>query len=115
MFATVRTDPVSGRDQYRPVQQRGQTELVPKSAVLLWTVLVKTSLFLLMLHGSPPLLTSERAQIDNYAQYSMSFQSKWANLSHYKPDSCKFKPNPPCNEVQDQSRVSLNRSEELLD
>jgi hypothetical protein len=27
MFSTVRTDPVSGRDQYITVQQRGQTEL----------------------------------------------------------------------------------------
>jgi hypothetical protein len=49
MFSTVRMDPVSGRDLYRPVQQQGQTELDHKLAVLLWTVLVETSLFLLML------------------------------------------------------------------
>jgi hypothetical protein len=49
MFSTVRADPVSGRDQYKPVQQRGQTELDHKLAVLHWSVLVETSPFLLML------------------------------------------------------------------
>ena len=49
MLSSVWTDPVLGREQYRAVQQRGQTELDHKMVVLHWTVPVETSPFLLML------------------------------------------------------------------
>ena len=51
-------DPVSGRDQYRPVQQRGQAKLGRKLAALHWTVLVETSPFLLMLPELPSTTTN---------------------------------------------------------
>lgn len=33
-------------------------------------------------------------KMDDNVQYSTSFQSKWANISPYQPDTGKLKPSP---------------------
>jgi len=96
MFSPVRADPVSGRDQYRPVQQRGQAKLDRKLAALHWTVLVETSPFLLMLPELPSTTTNSviEGKWISTCWNPWSFDYTWSNSQKIAINRIMNKPSP---------------------